>query len=93
MKPFRVVCVDNTVNSYNNNPPNLFQTLKVGEIYTVLEIIHDDFTGKMIAYYRLMEIEDCAYSYKYFRPVDETFGEVVCDTIEKQVEFEEAISV
>lgn len=35
--------------------------------------------------------ERISFNVIYFRPVDETFGEVVCQTIEEQIQYEEAI--
>ena len=52
-----------------------------GEIYTVIEIDGE--------YYRLAELpQNNRYKQKYFRPVDDTFGELVEEIISKQLELE-----
>ncbi len=59
--------------------------LVLGEIYTVTKVM-SDFTRE---YYELLEDEKYYHWVKLFRPVDTTFGEVVAEIIEKQVEVEQ----
>ena len=69
----------------------------VGEIYTIRDIVYPK--GLMIACYHFVEIvnpifeyregmRECCFDARCFRPVDLSFGEVVCETLEKQKELE-----
>lgn len=58
-----------------------------GEIYTYLSE-SKNYKG----YIYLVEFgERYSFAENCFRPVDTTFGEVVCETIEQQIEYEKAL--
>lgn len=61
-----------------------YELPKKGEIYTV------DFYEweKENTYLALKEIPGGVYNSKGFRPVDDTFGEVICEILEQQIEYE-----
>lgn len=64
----------------SDNPP-----LK-GEIYTPLFTVHDH-DGEH--YYKLKELDSGYWNVRGFRDTDDTYGEVVCSTIEEQIQYEE----
>ena len=86
----RVVCIEefegisNNGNRYNDNP------LK-GEIYTIEKIWYHGIK----TYFELVEFPPIpkkrAYLNTHFRPVDESFGEWVEETIMKDAELEKLI--
>jgi len=79
----RVVCIDDSRQRCNEIP----KVVK-GEIYTVKDIFN--YFGQKL--YRFIETgDDAGYNMECFRPVDETFGEVVCETIEQQIELEKVL--
>lgn len=65
----------------SENPP------VVGEIYTPMFTVHDH-DGQH--YYKLRGF-DGYWNIHGFRDTDDSFGPVVCETIEKQLEYEEAL--
>lgn len=63
---------------------------KEGEIYEVEEIVENPlFDGK--DYYVLVGFNR-GYETSHFRPVDDTFGEIVAENLEKQIEYEKAMA-
>jgi len=57
-----------------------------GEIYTYLS------NAEREGFICLVEFgTDYGFSERCFRPVDETFGPAVCETIEQQIEYEKAL--
>lgn len=62
--------------------------IKKGEIYTYNGLRRDSPVGEY-TYVMLREIDpDYGFVIDAFRPVDDTFGEVVAEIIEKQLELE-----
>lgn len=88
MKPFKVVCIEKSLKNLGtiNNFP------KVGEVYEIKITIDDTRLISGLGYV-LYEIPDAVFDSGIFRPVDYSYGEVVCETIEEQIKYEEAISV
>ena len=87
MKPFKVVCINSKPIRKHHNAFCTGDYLKEGEIYTVTNILPCD--GNMcyevgLGYPKRTE---------RFRPVDETFGEAVTETIEEQIEYYEKIMI
>jgi len=85
----KVVCIDNNfprVSCNNHVPLSAFKFHPVkGEIYKVDDII--TYPNSSIGYL-LADFEGRAYGAKFFRPVDDTFGEWVEQTILKDAEYE-----
>ncbi len=82
MKTNRVACI-----STENTTAG---TLTIGEIYDIVKIKHNHKEGFVPGpYYMLKGIEWSYFHFSLFRPVDNTFGEVVAEIIEKQIEVEE----
>ena len=84
-----VVCIDGIFTTFNHNKKPI-----EGEIYEV------DGTatryGKtgyyLVGFYDVTSWgERIAYNIKQFRPIDTTYGEVVCETIEQQIELEKVL--
>jgi len=87
MKPFKVVCIENT---WNYGDVKGSPVLPVcGEIYTVIDVQEDD-----RVWYVLLE---CTSNHIYlsscFREVDNTYGPAVCEQIEQIIELEETIEI
>lgn len=86
-----VVCIKKFTN------PLAVKSPIVGEIYEIDGFFDDK-------YIHLKGFDQIGYSDKvngnvriafdksYFRPVDDTFGEVVCETIEQQLELEKVLN-
>lgn len=81
----RVVCINkNWRQSLEADVIGTAQRPVYGEIYTIHERINGWVT--------LIELDDkFCYKEYCFRPVDDTFGQVVCDTIEQQIEYEKVL--
>lgn len=84
MKKDRVVCTTDSWALVPTGSTAPFPTVHPakGDIVTVMEVFED-------LYYHLQEFPDALYNMNNFRPVDDTFGEVMAEIIEKQVEVEE----
>ena len=83
MRPFKVVCIDNNLSWSFPGEPNA-KPLK-GEIYTVTGICRKEYCViKELA-------DDECYLMDIFRPVDDTFGEWVEETLMKELQYEEAL--
>lgn len=79
----RVVCI-------SKDGAETCQVVAIGDLYEIESIHHMNMPGKVPGpYYKLKGIADGVYHFSLFRPVDNTFGEVVAEIIEKQVEVEE----
>ena len=83
----KVVCLKSewAVSIKKNFMP--YELPKKGEIYT---IAFYEWDGDQ-TYYALRELPGGVYNSKGFRPTDETFGLIIADIIEKQVEFERTV--
>lgn len=77
----RVVCIKLEGEIIPDHPKII-----VGEIYTVIGLHYNN------NYVELQEIPGYCYRADCFRPVDDTFGEWVEETIMKDVEIEELIN-
>ena len=86
MKPFKVVCINAKLIS-DHLGRHLGNYLKEGEIYTVTDILLYD--GNMCYEVGLNSPKRT----DRFRPVDETFGEAVTETIEEQIEYYEKVAL
>jgi hypothetical protein len=84
----RVVCIksDWTIGDKRICVPDRYPVK--GEIYTVGFYEWDDEN----TYYYLKEIEGGLWNAKGFRPTDDTFGYFIADVLEKEIEFEEAVT-
>ena len=87
MKPFRVVCTKGHWALVRDFKYTGLLPVK-GEIYAPLAII----TEKGIDYY-VIEINGVKAGYKTdgFREADDTFGTVVCERIEQQIQYEKVL--
>lgn len=94
MKPFKVVCI-NRIGWVDIDTGRRANGPKYGDIDEVeLSFINprdNDHYFFLVGYNGIDERE--MFHVDEFRPVDETFGEVVCETIEQQIELEETITV
>lgn len=93
MKPFKVVCVSDTLNRCSRNIPTLFDQICKREIYTVIDVVESNYTGTKKQYYILSERRaDAGYSSSMFRPVTDC-GDAICEYIEdvhfKDFEYQE----
>jgi len=88
MKPFKVVCIadghwfeEGTRKKYKGHHPIM------NEIYTVIDIFDK--------FYKLDGYPLYSYNPKDFRPVDEQYGEIICELFEqthfKDYQYSEAI--
>lgn len=88
MKKQRVVCIlPIPLIGRNNGRKHIGPRPQVREIYTVV------WCGKFcdsLCYQLEGFPNEYFYLVKYFRPVDDTFGEVVAERIEEMVEYEQA---
>lgn len=84
----RVVCIKEGAWQSLNNNGFLTDSIKPvkGEIYTVNYIVNDE----LGSFYGLHGFVG-EYAVEAFRPVDSTYGEVVCETIEQQIELEKVL--
>lgn len=79
-----VVCIDDSGPFMPNVP-----AVKKNEIYSVLFI--RDYFGKK--WYVLYEFGvDNGYDPSIFRPVDDTYGPAICETIEQEIELEKVLN-
>lgn len=77
----RVVCIDDK-NMWWSFPGEPNAKPVKGEIYTVTGICHKE-------YYIIKELApDECYLMDIFRPVDDTYGPAICQTIEEKIEYE-----
>ena len=89
MKPFKVVCIGG---DWIRNPHPI-----KGEIYTVFSLDNDNRFPEYKGWYYLTELNvpdgnyRTAYNPSVFRPVDDTFGEWVEETLMKELEYQEAL--
>lgn len=88
MKPFKVVCVKQ-IHIFNDQPSDEDHVIK-GEIYTVIQVDAWEVSDKL--FYTLKEkLYENNYCASLFRPVDDTFGEWVEETLMKELEYQEAL--
>lgn len=83
-----VVCTnDNWVWHYESDEPRDMSLPVRGEIYEVTAIQHSR-ASEEVTYYKLRGFDN-TYDTRSFRPIDDTYGQVIAEIIEKQVELEE----
>lgn len=79
----RVVCVKE---SKWDGPSNVPDPIK-GEIYTILGPSKSCPNAILLVEFG----PDYFYATKHFRPVDDTYGPAICETIEQQIELEKVL--
>lgn len=60
-----------------------------GEIYEVEDVLENPLLDGL-NYYRLVGFNR-GYESSHFRPTDDTFGEIVAENLEKQIEYEKVL--
>lgn len=84
----KVVCIDGGWFQIAGAPGKPIHPRK-GEIYTVSAV--RNYAAQ--DYYYLVEFPEGLYSAASFRPVDDTFGPLICEIIEQETELEKVISI
>ena len=91
MKPFKVVCIG--IETKDSQKGKILSPILIkDEIYTVIELDKNKWFKSGIGYL-LKEHQTCFFGSTLFRPVDETFGEAVTETIEEQIEYYEKVAL
>lgn len=88
MKPFKVICINTKMIETRSTHYSYGTGLIRGEIYTVTGFGYKESANC----YFILELNDYKHVAR-FRPVDPLYGELICETIEQQIELEKVIEL